>query len=324
MNCELAQEQIALAVYGELPEELAQQLEQHMAACEACRHEFQAVEALAKAMDLVPPVEPSANLIARTRLRLEEALDEMPRGNWLLGFSQRFSLGMHRLHSAPLAASALVAVSIAGGAWGGYSAGLHKHDASQARLILDAAQDKTSSIPSHIAGVSSIVREPNSENVEIAYNRLVPDSIHGTLDDADIRLLLLLGTQNRTNSKVRGESVDLLASECRLGHQCGDGSPVRDALMVALRYNIDPDVRMKALDGLEPYITNDSHVRDAVLESLMNDPDPSLRSQAIGLLEPVEADSSVREVLHTVAAQDNSPHIRYVSQQVLDQMPQIQ
>jgi hypothetical protein len=94
--------------------------------------------------------------------------------------------------------------------------------------------------------------------------------------------------------------------------------------MVALLYDKSPSVRMKALDGLQPYIGDDMRVRDAVLEALMNDSDAHVRTAAIGLLAPVEADSSVREVLHTVATQDDNAHIRDVSQQVLDSAPQIQ
>jgi hypothetical protein len=83
-------------------------------------------------------------------------------------------------------------------------------------------------------------------------------------------------------------------------------------------------VRLKALEGLQPYVADDLRVRDTVLESLMKDPDPRVRTQAIGLLEPVQADSSVREVLHTVAARDDNPEIRSASRQVLDQIPQVQ
>ena len=65
-------------------------------------------------------------------------------------------------------------------------------------------------------------------------------------------------------------------------------------------------------------------VRDAVLEALMADPDATVRSRAIEVLQPVGADSSVREVLHTVASQDDNPHIRTVSQEALDEYPHIQ
>jgi hypothetical protein len=71
-------------------------------------------------------------------------------------------------------------------------------------------------------------------------------------------------------------------------------------------------------------VAEDMRVRDGVLEALMNDPDATVRSRAIELLQPVEADSSVREVLHTVASEDDNPHIRTVSREVLEESPQIQ
>lgn len=321
MKCESAQENITLAVWGELPDEQRLQLEQHLANCEACKNELEAVEALAKAMSLVPVEEPSANLLARTRLRLEEALDALPRESWLVRLSQQFTLGMSRLRSAPIAASALLVMGLAAGGYGGYRAGEHTHDAAQTAMILNAAhQDDTNA---KIASVSSIVQEPNSENVVVNYNRLVPDSIHGSLDDPQIRQLLLLGAQNRLSPDVRDDSIGLLANECREGHHCTEG-PIRDALMVSLLYDRDPAVRLKALQGLQPFVEDDMKVRDAVLESLMNDRDARIRTEAIGLLAPVEADSSVRQVLHTVAAQDDNAHIRDVSQQILNAAPQIQ
>jgi len=321
MKCEAAQENIALAVWGELPDEQRLQLEQHLESCEACSNELEAVQALAKAMSLVPAEEPSANLLTRTRLRLEEALDALPRESWLVRFSQKFSLGVSRLRSAPIAASLLLVAGLGAGAYGGYRAGVRAHDTAQTSMILKAVQQNDAK--AKIANVSSIVQEPNSENVVVHYNRLVPDSIHGSLDDPQIRQLLLLGAQNRTNPDVRDDSVGLLADECRAGHQCTDG-PIRNALMVSLLYDKSPSVRMKALNGLQPYVGDDMQVRDAVLEALMNDSDAHIRAAAIGLLAPVEADSSVREVLHTVATQDDNPHIRDVSQQVLDQGPQVQ
>lgn len=321
MKCESAQENIALAVWGELPDEQRLQLEQHLASCEGCSNELEAVQALAKAMSLVPAEEPSANLLARARLRLEEALDALPRESWLVRFSQKFSLGVSRLRSAPVAASMLLVAGLAAGAYGGYRTGAHVHDAAQASMILHAAQQNATN--AQIASVSSIVQEPNSENVVVNYNRLVPDSIHGSLDDPQIRQLLLLGAQNRTNPDVRDDSVGLLAGECRAGHQCTEG-PIRHALMVSLLYDRSPSVRMKALDGLEPYVGEDMQVRDAVLTALMKDPDAQVRTAAIGLLAPVEADSSVHGVLQTLATQDDNPHIRTVSQQVLSQGPQAQ
>jgi hypothetical protein len=65
-------------------------------------------------------------------------------------------------------------------------------------------------------------------------------------------------------------------------------------------------------------------VRDAVLEALLNDSDPRIRTEAINILEPVEADTSVRQVLQSVATTDRNPRIRLVSRQVLSQVGEIQ
>jgi len=321
MKCELAQEIIAMAVYGELRDDQAPQLEQHLAGCEDCRRELEAVQALAKAMALLPAEEPSANLIARSRLRLEETLDSLPPGSWLLRGWRRFSQGFARLRSAPVALSAVIVAGVTVGGYSGYQAGERAHGAVPAGISQSSTESDDQL--AEVASVNSIVQEPNTENVEVSYNRLQAETIRGSLDDQRIRQLLLVAAQNRVNSGVRDSSLRLLADECRAGHQCDDG-PIRDALMVALRYDKSPAVRLKALEGLQPYVADDVRVRDAVLEALLKDGDPEVRTQAIGLLEPVEADSSVREVLHTVSLRDDSPEIRTVSRQVLDQMPQVQ
>jgi hypothetical protein len=324
MNCELAQEDIVLSVYGELPDDRAHRLEQHLAQCERCQQEMEAVSALQKAMTATPMEEPSPSLLARTRLRLDEALDAMPQGGFFRRLSQRFRRGVGSLQGAPVMAMALLLAGVAAGGWGGYRAGLRTVHAGQ------AAQNAAAKVPvvadidaAQIAGVSSITLEPGSENVEVRFDRVTPETAFGTLDDPQIRQLLLLGARNRANSTVHDDSVNLLAQECRAGHEC-NGGPLRNALMVALRYDRDARVRRRALEGLEAYIPIDTRVRDAVLEALLHDSDADVRTAAIGLLEPVDADSAVQEVLQTVASRDQNPHIRTVSRQFLEQVSQVQ
>ena len=313
MECELAQQKIALFAYGELPDDQCHALEGHLSACKRCQEEFAAVQALQQAMALAPAPEPSANMLTQARMRLEEALDSMPRSGWLMRVQQSIFRGIHMLGRAPVAASALLVLGLSAGSLGGYQFAARNH----------RPMDSVIEGEGKIANVTGIVREPHTENVEVHFNRLVPETAQGSLDDKRIRELLLLGAQSPVNPGVQQNSVSLLAEECGAGHQC-DGGPIRQSLLVALRYDKSTEVRMKALDGLQPYVAQDMRVRDAVLEALMADPDPTVRSRAIELLHPVEADSSVREVLHTVASEDDNPHIRTVSQEVLDQSPHIQ
>lgn len=164
---------------------------------------------------------------------------------------------------------------------------------------------------------------PNSDIVQVRYNRLVPQQVMGSLDEPSISQLLMLASQNSTSPVVRDDSVELLARECRASHSC-QATGIRDALMVTLRYDKNSGVRQRALEGLEPYVSEDVRVRDAVLESLLNDADPRIRTEAINILEPVEADTSVRQVLTSVANSDQNPQIRTVSRQVLRRVPEIQ
>ena len=333
MNCELAHERIVMAAYGELPDDAAHELDRHLATCADCAQEKEQLQALKLLAEAYPVAEPDPNLVARSRMRLEEALDAIPPKRWFERVLQKLRNNAANLQAAPIAACMLLIIG--GGA--GSLAGYHIAEARAARTAGDAgAPTDVANVPAtnpidpqaipqapEIANISSIVREPNSEFVEVHYNQIVPQARRGSLDDPQIRQLLMLASANAPNTVVRGDSVDLLASECRAGHHC-QGAGIRDALMVALRYDRNAGVRQKALEGLQPYVAQDLRVRDAVLEALLNDPDPHIRTSAINILEPVEADTSVRQVLQSVAITDRNPNIRLASRQVLRRVPDIQ
>jgi hypothetical protein len=329
MNCELAHERIVTAAYQELPDEQIHELDRHMAGCAECRSEREQVLALKVLADAHPVLEPAANLVARSRMRLEEALDALPPMRWYERLSQRMMNGFASLQAAPVAAGLLLLVGTGAGCMGGYeySQSRAAHAAAAAAALNHAGQSspvqQAAAGPAEIANISSIVREPNSQVVEVRYNQVVPQRIEGSLDDPAIRQLLMLASENSASAGVRDDSVGLLAAECRAGHSC-QAAGIRDALMVALRYDKNEGVREKALKGLEPYVSEDSRVRDAVLEALLNDGDPRIRTAAINILEPVEGDTSVRQVLHTVAYSDQNPQIRTVSREVLRRVPEIQ
>ena len=330
MDCQLAHERIVLAAYGELPDEQAHELERHLIGCAECSTDRDQLHALKTLASLHPVVEPPANLMARSRLRLEEALDALPPKRWYERLSQRLVNSFASLQAAPAAAAMLLVIGIGAGSLGGYefSQARVAHAASNEAQTADAApvasaQAPQMIMPSNVASISSIQQEPNSNLVAVRFNQVIPQKVEGSLDDPAIRQLLMMASEDAASEGVRDDSVGLLAAECRAGHSC-QGAGIRDALMVALRYDRNARVREKALKGLEPYVTQDMRVRDAVLEALLNDNDPRIRTEAIGILEPVEADTSVRQVLYTVSTSDRNPQIRDVSRQVLSRMPQIQ
>jgi len=328
MNCELAHERIVLAAYGELPDEQAHELDRHLAACPECSREREQLLALKTLSMAYPVIEPDPNFVTRSRIRLEEELDALPPKSWYERFGQRILNNFSNLQAAPVAALLLLIVGAGAGTLGGYEFAQARaaHAAGRASAVPIAKADPGPVVPApsaEVANISSIVRQPNSEIVDVTYNQVVPQHIEGSLDDPAIRQLLMLASANASSQGVRDDSVGLLAAECRAGHAC-QGAGIRDALMVALRYDKSEAVREKALQGLQPYVAEDMRVRDAVLEALLNDRDPRIRAAAISELEPVQADTGVRRVLSTVANSDNNPHIRTVSRQVLSRAPVFQ
>lgn len=326
MNCELARERIVAAAWQELSDEHAHELERHVSACPECQRECEQVLALKVLMEANPVQEPAPNMVARARLRLDEVIDTLPPKRWYERWSTLAWNNFARLQSAPVAVVILLVVGGGAGSLGGYEyAQSRVAHAATTQTAGASKTDSTAALPAlaSVASVSGIVRQPNSEIVDVSYNQVVPRQIEGSLDDPQIRQLLMLATEDASSPGVRDDSVGLLAAECRAGHSCQPAG-IREALMVALRYDRSPKVRQKALEGLEPYVADDVRVRDAVLEAVLNDNDPAIRTAAIGLLEPVEADTSVRQVLYSVSNSDDNAHIRNVSRQVLRRVSETQ
>jgi len=331
MNCAEVHQKLAMAAYGELADDQSHLLERHLDACKPCREEHQQLLAVKTLAAAYPVAVPDANLLARSRRRLEEALDALPPKRWYDRVAEWMTRTASGLQAAPVAACLLLVAGAGLGSVGGYQFAARQTAAATAlapHTPGPVLQDQGSVDEAQIANVSEIVRTPNSEMVEVTYNQVEPRRFEGSLDSPKVRQLLMLASQNAASQGVRDHSVELLADECKAGHGCQradlQGASIRDALIIALRYDRSATVREKALEGLEPFVSEDMRVRDAVLETLLNDPDAKIRSAAIGILGPVEADTSVRQVLSTVASSDENSHIRTASRMVLRRVSEVQ
>jgi HEAT repeats len=322
MKCEMAKDNIILLHYGELPDESAGGLEQHLADCEECRRELESFQFFEEQMALMPVVEPSPNLLAQSRMRLDDELDMIPPHGFVTRLRTNFYRWLGHVQSAPALATLLLGV--------GFLAGNFTYRYEVAHAVKPKQPGTvTISKPADgvVANVTGIVQTPDSELVQVNYNKVVPETIEGSLDSPEIRQLLLAATSSGATDGVRKNSVALLGNECKAGHECqsmSDGKGIRHQLMVSLRYDQDAGVRMTALEGLQRFVGQDQHVRDAVLEAVMHDQDPKVREAAIGLLSPVQSDSSVRQVLRTVSTQDANPYIRTASYNALQSSGDIQ
>jgi hypothetical protein len=307
MKCEWVQQNILLHIYNELPDDARYELEQHVARCADCAAELKAARQFHVTISQFPVDEPSPNLIAASRMRLEEALETAQQG----GFWQRLvfdpAAWLRPVKLAPALAAAIFIVGFAGGIGATYQVMNGRNS-----IELPAAAPAESSI----TGIQSISQQPGSSQINIKYNTVATQEAQGSLNDQRIQQLLLFATRNNYNSGVRMDSVDLLT-------QTPNDTRVREALLYALRYDSNPGVRLKAIEGLGSYVKDDVRVRDAVLEALVNDSNPGLRTQALHLLQPVRADSSVRLVLERLAESDENQYIRSQARNVLSQMSEI-
>ncbi len=310
MKCEWVRENITLLVYGELADDARHELEQHVERCADCAAELKAEQKFHELLTQDRSAEPTPNLLAASRMRLQEALETAEQG----GFWQRLALDpanwLRQVRFSPALASAILILGFAGGVGTSYKIFAHSPQTSTPGSTATAPSEAS------ITGIQSITQAPGTNQISIKYNTVSTLETQGSLNDQRIQQLLLFAARNNYNSGVRMDSVDLLT-------QKPDVSQVREALVYALRYDTNPGVRLKALDGLGGFVKDDARVRDVVLEALVNDSNPGVRTEALRLIEPAKADGSVRGVLMTLAQKDQSTYIRSQARTMLAQLPEI-
>ena len=309
MKCDWTKENLVLYIYDELADDAKFEIENHIRGCIACREELESAKALKHDLSAMPVLEVSPNLLAASRMHLQESLEhaEQNRSVWST-FVFDFAGWMNQIKLAPALTAAILMIGFAGGTITTWK--LASHETPVQVGTQETKQDVG------VAAIESILTDPTSNNVTIKYDTLHPQTLVGSANDPRIQQLLLLATHSNRDSDVRLDSIDLLKDSA------GDND-VRDALISALRYDKNPGVRLKALDGLKSYVRNDVHVRDAVLEALLHDDNAGVRSEAIGLLDPVKADSSIREALEILAKSDPNQFIRTQSQRYLASTPHL-
>jgi hypothetical protein len=307
MNCDWIKENVVLFIYDELPDDARFEFEQHVQRCIGCRRELDAAREFKSDMAAYPVQDVSPNFLTSNRMALQESLEhaQQQRSGWGM-FVFDFAGWMHQIKLAPALTMALLMIGFAGGTITTY----------QIVKTPTLTQQPPSKVEASIAGVESVAKDPGSNRVSITYDTITPQTKTGDKNDPEIQKLLLLACRNNPNSDVRLGCIDILNSG-------PEDNAVREALIYALRYDRNPGVRLKALDGLKSYVKNDVHVRDAVLEALMHDTNAGVRSEAISLLDPVKADSAVREALQFLAERDQNKFIRGESQRLLASTPNL-
>jgi hypothetical protein len=314
MKCDWVKDNIVFYVYNELEDDARYEVEQHLARCPECAAELKSARKFHTTLSQAPVTEPSPNLLAASRMRLQEALETTTQG----GFWQRlvFDPG-NWLRQVRLAPAMVAAIFIVG--FGGGIAATYNFIGGRAPVIDTAertASPDISPLEASITGIRSITQDPGSNQVNIKYDTVSTKDIQGSLNDQRIQQLLLFAARNNFNSGVRMDAVEKLT-------QAPNETNVREVLMYSLQNDTNPGVRLKALDGLSGFVRQDVRVRDAVLQSLINDGNIGVRMQALHLVEPMKADSSVRVVLTRLSQTDQNASIRSQARAMMAQVPEM-
>jgi len=308
MNCDWVSKNIQLYIYDELADDARYELEQHVARCGDCAKELKSSREFHSVLSRMPVQEPSPNLLASSRMKLQESLEMAEQS----GFWRRLVFDpwawWREIKFAPAVAAIIFIVGLAGGIGGTYQVMKNR--------IVVPANNGSPVEASMISGIRSVAQDPGTNQVRIKYDTVSPQEAEGSLNDQRIQQLLLFAARNNYNSGVRMDSVGLLSQQPQ-------DTRAREALLYALRYDSNPGVRLKALDALGSYVKDDVRVRDGVLEVLLHDSNPGMRTNALHLLGPVRADSSVRAVMQQLADGDRNQYIRSQARTVLAQLPEI-
>jgi len=326
-----------LAAGGELDADEHARINRHLTQCPACSASLEREKALL-ALVADSQHEPDAALLEASRAGLEEALDREEERGWLrrklavllpsswispspawsgallllIGFTVGL-LGprlLLRSHATPVSGSGSAAAPNASATGATpmpeVNARPNAISPSPAPIDLRAAD---------VAGINVFRSgDSGSPRVELRLRTQQPVTVRGTLDDDDVRNVLVNILQDNRfcpDPDLRLDAVNLL----RARH---NDLAVRSVLCHAARTDQDAAVRrmaLEALAGADPQ----AMIRDTLLDALAADDDPGVRIQAINVLRDMAGrsqmlpDDRVLSVLRDRTQKDPSALVRVQS-----------
>ena len=287
MNCDLANRQFSLMLYGELSFEDDELVQQHLDGCEACRVAFDDVKSLHRAVENCEAELDGAMLAdCRRTLRVTVAAIGPPKKhNWFDGLTWGSLL-------KPLGAFALITLGFFG-----------------ARL---STVDEPSQSSMPMASRVRYVEPANgSGRVQIVVEETSQRTLSGESASEPIRRLLLAAARDSSDAGLRVESMDILRASA-------GSAEVRRALIFALQHDPNAGVRLKALDGLKDS-AGDPETRHALSQVLLADDNPGVRTQAIDLLTQ-KKEAAMVGVLQELMRKEDNNYVRLKCQKALHEM----
>jgi hypothetical protein len=155
------------------------------------------------------------------------------------------------------------------------------------------------------------VEQGQAGQVQIVIEETKRHTLTGRVDDAPIRQWLMTATQDQSDAGVRGQSVELLESQC-------GSADIRNVLLSSLQHDPNAGVRLKALDGLKQF-ASDPETRQVLTRVLLTDSNPGVRTEVVDLLVQHRDDPMVG-ALQELLSRENNGYIRQRCERALHDM----
>src|SRR5262249_48861373 len=182
MNCDWTKDNIVQYIYEELPDDARFEFERHVQRCISCHAELESARGFKEQMSAMPVQEVSPNLLASSRMQLQESLENAQQARSGFGmFVFDFAGWMHQIRLAPALTAALLIMGFAGGTMTGF------------RIAQGSKGPDGPPTQAQIAGIESITRDPNSDKVTIKYDTLSSQILVSRASDPEVQKLVLLG-----------------------------------------------------------------------------------------------------------------------------------
>jgi HEAT repeats/Putative zinc-finger len=314
MDCTAFEEKLDLYLYDELPGSEAQALEEHAASCETCHARLEQSQHLHALLAARQVAEVSPELLVRSRLKLEDALDAEQLG-WRRLLADWFPLlpGAH----APRAAVTVLLVAC------GFGLGWALRPRTAKTPWVEPIPVNSSSLAGsglgQISSISQVLPDPATDQVRITLNAEHHVTLEGSLDDPRIRQILVDAVKSYDNAGIRLDTLNALEPKA-------DDPSVQDALLYALQHDPNPGVRLQALQSAQQMNWCD-RVQAGLIHAAAGDKNPGVRVAAIDALVShalSQKDGSLVPVLQGFAEKDANNYVRIKALAAVHELEQSQ
>ena len=269
MECSELTERVVDRLTEQAGEASLRELEDHLAACVACREEALLCERAWSGLEGDPEAAPTPEFRRRTLGLIEDEMlrarirEFKPRRSW-----PRFA-----------AEAAAVLIAIAGGFLLARR-GVIPAPATASTAAASASPEGILRDNPRLANVS--YRAGSDGKLEVGFDVTSRRTVAGRPDDPEMaKLLAYLLTRNAETAGEKSRAIELVSQQYRPGALASPD--IVSALTATLRKDPNPGVRKKAADTLAGF-SSTPEIRAAFLEALRSDHSPSVRLTAIDAL----------------------------------------